>query len=145
MNIRHLRVFLAVVDSNSMTRAAEKLFISQPSVSQTIRELESHYNVKLFERLSKRLYITKEGEQLLGYARHIVSLFDKMEESMSQSIKNSTIRIGATITIGTYILSKLTTRFINKNPGIKIKSVVDNTTIIEDMVLKNKLLYWTFH
>lgn len=139
MNIRHLRLFVTVVDAGSMTEAAKKLFITQPSVSQTIRELESYYDVKLFERLSKKLYLTREGEELLSYARHIVASFDKMEQKMRQAVKNSTIKIGASITVGTCILSQLTTQFIDSNPGIKIESVVDNTTIVEDMVLKSKL------
>ena len=139
MNIRHLRLFVTVVDAGSMTGAAKKLFITQPSVSQTIRELESYYDVKLFERLSKKLYLTREGEELLSYARHIVASFDKMEQKMRQAVKNSTIKIGASITVGTCILSQLTTQFIDSNPGIKIESVVDNTTIVEDMVLKSKL------
>ena len=53
MTIRHLRVFIMVADLGSMTKAANKLFIAQPSVSQTIKELEDYYNIRLFERLSK--------------------------------------------------------------------------------------------
>ncbi|BAL84832.1 putative LysR family transcriptional regulator (plasmid) [Selenomonas ruminantium subsp. lactilytica TAM6421] len=51
-----------------MTRAAEKLHISQPSVSQAIRELEEHYGTRLFERLGKKLFLTAAGEELLQYA-----------------------------------------------------------------------------
>ena len=61
MNIRHLKIFITVADCGKMSEAAEKLFISQPSVSQAIKEIEDYYGVKLFERLSKKLYITKSG------------------------------------------------------------------------------------
>ena len=61
MTIRHLNIFLAVAETGSMRTAAQQLYISQPTVSQTIRELEEHYGVALFERLSRKLYITEEG------------------------------------------------------------------------------------
>ena len=58
MTIRHLKVFIAVAESGKMNIAAKNLYLSQPTVSQVIKELEEHYGVLLFERLSKRLYIT---------------------------------------------------------------------------------------
>ena len=64
MTIRHLKIFLAVAESGKMSLAAEQLFITQPSVSQAIRELEEHYQTLLFERLSKKLYITEDGKKL---------------------------------------------------------------------------------
>ena len=64
MTIRHLKIFLAVVDSGSMTKAAKNIY-SQPSVSQAIMEIEEHYN-KLFERLSRKLYITETGKEFLS-------------------------------------------------------------------------------
>ena len=139
MTIRHLRVFIIVADLGNMTAAAKKLFIAQPSVSQTIKELEKYYNIRLFERLSKKLYITEEGKQLLSYARHIVSLFDEMEQKMKQSAENSTLKIGASVTIGTCILSQLYEEFLYSYPNVGIQSVVDNTTIIEEMVLKSEI------
>lgn len=122
-----------------MTAAAKELFIAQPSVSQTIKELEEHYNVRLFERLSRKLYITEEGRQLLSYARYIVSLFDEMEQKMKQSAENSKLKIGASITIGTCILSDLYSRYQTYYPNIDIDTIVDNTTVVEDMVLKSKI------
>ena len=139
MTLRHLRVFITVADLGNMTQAAKKLFVAQPSVSQTIKELENHYDTRLFERLSKKLYITEEGKQLLNYARHIVSLFDEMEQKMKQSTESSTLKIGASITVGTCVLSELYTRFLSNYPNVDIESVVDNTTVIEDMVLKSEL------
>ena len=57
MTIRHLKIFIAVAEYGGMRKASEVLYISQPSISQAIMELEKHYNVRLFERLSKKLYI----------------------------------------------------------------------------------------
>ncbi|WP_461040356.1 LysR family transcriptional regulator, partial [Tepidimicrobium xylanilyticum] len=80
MTIRHLRIFLEVVKNKSMNAAAAKLYISQPTVSQAIRELEEHYGVLLFERLNRRLYITDAGRRLFTYAKSLVKQFDDLEE-----------------------------------------------------------------
>ena len=65
MTIRHLRIFEAVAREGKMGLAAKHLFISQPSVSQAIKEIEDYYGVKLFERLAKKLYITEAGKLTL--------------------------------------------------------------------------------
>ena len=80
MTIRHLRIFLAVADSGTMSQAAKKLYITQPSVSQAVRELEEHYRVLLFERLSKKLYITEAGKTFYSYAKQVVFQFDQLED-----------------------------------------------------------------
>ena len=83
MTVRHLKIFIAVADTGKMSQAAEQLYISQPTVSQAIRELEEHYHVQLFERYAKKLYITEAGRHLLGLARVAVEQFDRLEEEMS--------------------------------------------------------------
>ena len=67
MTIRHLTVFAAVAEQGSMSAAAKHLYLSQPTVSQAIRELEAHYNGLLFERLGKKLYLTERGKILLPH------------------------------------------------------------------------------
>ena len=79
MTLRHFNIFVAVCDKMNMTKAAEGLFISQSAVSQAISELEAHYGVRLFERLSRKLYITLAGEKLLSYARYIIKLNMELE------------------------------------------------------------------
>ena len=81
MTLRHLRIFVAVCTWGSITRAAEKLHMAQPSVSLAIRELEEYYQLQLFDRISRKLYLTDDGERFLKYASHITSLFDEMENS----------------------------------------------------------------
>lgn len=139
MTIRHLEIFISVCNYGKMSLAAEKLFIAQSSVSQAIAEIEQCYGVKLFERLSKKLYITEAGESLLKYAHHIVSLFDEMEEDISNKNKNATLKIGATITVGTCVLNDILKAFQKKNFQVKTQIFVENTGVIEDMILKNAL------
>ena len=66
MTLRHLRIYLEVYRCGSITQAAKKLYISQPSVSQVIQELESHYGIRLFDRIGRRLYVTEAGKRFLG-------------------------------------------------------------------------------
>ena len=105
MTIRHLRIFIEVVKNGNMSAAASKLFISQPTVSQAIRELEEHYGVLLFDRLNRRLYITDAGKRLFSYAKSVVKQFDDLEERMLNINKKGRIKIGSTITIGECLLS----------------------------------------
>lgn len=139
MTIRHLRIFIEVVDSGKMSTAATKLFISQPTVSQAIKELEEYYGVLLFERLSKKLYITDKGKQLLSYARNVVKQFDDMEEIMLHDNYSRKIRIGATNTVGNCILGDVIRVFNKQYPGYEIYSCIGNTKEIEDKLLKSEV------
>lgn len=139
MTIRHLRIFIEVVDSGKMSTAAENLYISQPTVSQAIRELEEHYGGLLFDRLSKKLYITAKGQKLLSYARNVVKQFDDMEEAMIQDNYVKKIRIGATHTVGDCILGDVINALRKINPKTEIYSYVNNTKNIEEKLLKSEL------
>ncbi|MGL4344678.1 MAG: LysR family transcriptional regulator [Cellulosilyticaceae bacterium] len=139
MTIRHLKIFIAVAECGKMGVAAEKLFISQPSVSQAIKEIEEHYNVKLFERLSRKLYITESGELLLRYARYIIQSFDEMERQLKYTGEHVSLRIGATITVGTCMLEPIIAAFETKHSDIKTKVVVNNSDEIQQMLLKSQL------
>lgn len=122
-----------------MNAAAAKLYISQPTVSQAIRELEEHYGVLLFERLNRRLYITDAGRRLFTYAKSLVKQFDDLEEKMFNLSKKEKIRIGATITVGEAILSDVINRFNKKEPNIEVYSYMNNTRLIENKLLKSEI------
>lgn len=93
MTIRHLKIFIAVAETGKMSTAAAQYYISQPTVSQAIKELEEHYGVLLFERISKKLYITEAGKNLFTYARMVVSQFDELEDNMLKGFSEK-LRIG---------------------------------------------------
>lgn len=139
MTIRHLRIFITIVECKTMRKAAEKLYISQPAVSQAISELEKYYDIKLFERLSQRLYITEAGETLLSYARHIVSSFEDMESAMFDASSKMTIKIGGSVSIGTTMLIDIVEQLEDEIPGIDVRVTVDNTSTIENKVCLSEL------
>ena len=81
MTLRHLMIFSTVCRLGSITQAAEELNMAQPSVSLAIRELESYYGIRLFERMHRRLYITEAGERLYGYANSILTQCKEAKEA----------------------------------------------------------------
>lgn len=120
MTLRHLQIFLAVADAGNMTRASKTLFIAQPTVSQAIAELEKHYGVKLFDRLSRRLYLTGTGAILLGYARHVINLVGEMDQAIAAEADSGSLRIGATLTIGTCLLPDYLAIFARQYPQVSV-------------------------
>lgn len=139
MTIRHLRIFIEVAKTGNMSLAGENLFISQPTVSQVIRELENHYGAMLFDRLSKKLYITEFGKELLKYAIDVVDQFDNLEKAMNNSSNIENLRIGASVTVGTYILSKVLKEFHKIAPNVNTYSYVNNTSTVEKKLIKSEL------
>lgn len=135
MTLRHLEIFLKVADTGSMRAAANELFITQPTVSGSIAELEKECNVLLFERLNKRLYITEAGKKLRQYARKMLNLQDEIIRQIASAENNTPLKIGATVTVGTCILPE----YISKMKGMRTKVLIDNTAKIEQGILNNSL------
>ncbi len=139
MTIRHLKIFIAVAETGKMSLAAQKLYLTQPTVSQAVRELEEHYETRLFERLSKRLYITEPGQHLLKMAKAAVHSFDEMELQMQSETKTEHFRIGATVTIGSCMLPGLLEDFQKLRPQTDTFSYIRNTQAVEEKLLRSEL------
>lgn len=139
MTIRHLEIFITVADCGKMSKAAEILYITQPTVSQAVRELEDYYGARLFERFSRKLFITEEGRHLLSYARHVVDTFREMNRSMKEVGRSGRLRIGASVSAGTCFLETYLRNLEQQMPGIEVKVTVSGTYQIEELVLKSKL------
>lgn len=139
MTRRHLNIFITVAKTESMSGAARLLFISQPSISQAISELEEHYHTKLFERLSRKLYITKNGEELLEYAIKIINLFNEMEYMTTAPKQKIPLRLGGTVTVGTCLFTECIPAFEKQYANINITICIDNTACMEEMIMDNQL------
>jgi DNA-binding transcriptional LysR family regulator len=113
MNERQLRIFYEVANRLNMTEAAEFLYISQPAISQTIKELEIEYGVKFFDRIGRKLYLTGEGQTFFKYVRRILNLYDECSKSIKnvKDLNAGQLRIGASTTIGIYILTDIIGKF----------------------------------
>jgi len=113
MELRHLRYFITVAQEQSFTRAAEKLFTAQPSLSQQIKDLEQEVGVNLFERSSRKIHLTDEGKAFLAYAEKALENAKLAVASARQVAqqKNNQIHIGflnvAELKVMPHILAKL--------------------------------------
>lgn len=139
MTIRHLKIYIAVCETGTLTAAGKKLYIAQPAISLAISELETHYGVHFFDRISNRLHITNAGTQFLQYAQHIISLFDEMEYNTINSDNHGVLRIGSSITIGNYFLSDFILAFKKLHPHISVNVAIRNSKDIESAVLDNQI------
>lgn len=139
MTLRHLKIFLAVYETGSTTAASEKLLIAQPTISVALRELETPYGIRMFERYSRRLYVTEAGKQLYQYAKHLVALFDETENAMKSLGEFGTLRVGSSVTIGNYFLPEYIKKFHEYYPGIRIKVKIENMKNLEQLLLNNEI------
>ena len=141
MNFRKLKIFYETAQHLNMTKVAKEMYISQPSISQSINELESELGVKLFDRIGKKLYLTNEGEVFRNYTRRILNLYDesvKIIRDINLNGKGKLV-IGASTTIGIYMLPEIIKEFSSKFKDIEISLIIENTKNIEKLILENKV------
>ena len=139
MTLRHLRIFCAVLEQGSMSAAAQSLFMTQPSVSQAIRELEQHYGCVLFERMGRRLAVTPAGERLYPRARALVEQFEELEQAQSREGQRQLLRIGANLTVGSALLHDYLARLEQRWPGAEIQVYVSRSADLIQRLNENRL------
>lgn len=139
LTIRHYKIFKAVAEYENMSEAAKQLFVSQPTISQTILEIEKHYNVKLFERFPKKLYITEAGKHLLSFVNPLLYAFDNVNELSLQQMSRYKIRVGSTYTVSTYLLNEVMNQCNQTTDTLDFYIHIDNTHKIEEQLLLNEL------
>lgn len=137
MTVKHLRIFVTVYREMSITRAAERLYMTQPAVTRAIREIEEHYGIRLFERMNHRLYRTAAGDALYARALHILDSFDAMEKELGNADSAGVLRVGTSITVGTFLLPKAAAAFAASHPQVQLRATVSNTANIEAAILEN--------
>mgnify|MGYP004647758141 CR=1 FL=1 len=131
MTIRHLKTFIAVIKCGGITAAAKELRVAQPAVSQTISEMEKYYDVVLFDRIKQRLVITEAGKDLYFKAKDVVECFDEFENLAFNGDYTSTIKIGASVTIGKKFVPKILKNLRENYPTVKPVLKIDKASVIE--------------
>ncbi|MGO1042846.1 LysR substrate-binding domain-containing protein [Clostridioides difficile] len=139
MTIRSLEIFVRVAECGKMSEVARNMYITQSSVSQAISEIEKEYGVKLFDRISKKLYLTEAGKKLLGYGKHLLSINEEMIDCMKHCAKNIRIRVGATVTVGTCVISPIILELYKRNPLVEPEVFVEDTSLIAKKLLNSEL------
>lgn len=139
MTIRHLKTFCAVCEEGGVTRAAEKLCVAQPSVSQTIGELERYYGVSLFDRVGRRLVLTPEGERLRVKAQEAIASFSEFEEAALDTKARHIIRIGSSVTAGQMVLPRLIAAIETTLDRAECRAIADSAAAVEQLVEEGSL------
>lgn len=134
MDIRRFRIFQTVAEEKSFTRAAQKLFMTQPAVSKAIQELELELHLALFERFPKKTILTPEGEQFLDQVQQLLQLYDTMKQKAAILQESSVLRIGSSITIANEQLCPLLQQLQSKYPLLQIRlSIASTSAILEQL------------
>jgi Transcriptional regulator len=138
MTIRHLKIYLAVCHTMSMTMAAEKLYMTQPAVSQAVKELEQYYQCECFERLYHKLYITDSGKVLYEYATRILSLCKQLEVELEKPMDQS-IRIGVNFTVGESMIYDFINEFKEENEQVEVILHINRASVLKEMLKTNQI------
>ncbi|HBL12096.1 MAG TPA: LysR family transcriptional regulator [Cyanobacteria bacterium UBA11162] len=125
--LHQLKVFEAVARHNSFTRAAEELFLTQPTVSMQVKQLTKAVGMPLFDQVGKRLYLTQAGEELVKTCRAIFNHLDQFEMTIAdlKGLKQGRLRV-AVITTAKYFIPRLLGPFCQRYPGIDVSLQVTN-------------------
>ena len=135
MEIRQLHYFIAVCEEMHFTKAAEKIGVSQPTLSQQIRALEDELNMPLFDRIGKKIALTEAGSLLLNYSTEILDTLQNVKDSIEdlRQVKRGTIRIGLMPSDLDYRISDLIIQFHRMFPKIKLE-VIASIEILQQVL-----------
>ena len=138
---RRLQVFYTVAKQLSFTKAAELLYMTQPAVTFQVKQLEEHFNTRLFERSHSKISLTPAGEVALEYAEKILNLTNEMETRLGELTGqvSGTLMVGASTTIAEYMLPRLLGDFKAQYPHVHARLTVANSETIESKVADHTL------
>lgn len=133
MNIDNIEAFVYINHYGSFNKAAEVLYISQPTVTARIQSLERELDCRVFDRLGKQVHLTDKGKQFLPYAQQILQVYQSGKHQLQAKghIPNE-LRIGSTVSVSNYLMPQLLHRLKRKYPHITIKLTTASTDLLID-------------
>lgn len=141
MTFGQFRIFLAVIEHGSFTRAADALYMSQPAVSQHIQCLERELGQQLFCRKGRTPQLTSAGKELVPHARRLVEVLDQARQALAALAKNEcpSLSIGATGFIGDYLLPEVIGRYHAQHPNVQLSLSLGQTPDLVARLLDGEL------
>lgn len=141
LNLHKLEVFLTVAQEGKISRAAERLYMTQAAVSQHIHDLEASLGVSLFVRHAQGVSLTSEGRILLGYAQNIIRTIAAAESALTkvENLKVGKLAIGITPTAASFLLSDWLGEFRDRFPSIKVSAQTNITPVLEQALLEKQI------
>ena len=140
MDLRQLEIFVKVAELGSFSKAAEALFLTQPTISEHIRTLEDELGVRLLDRLGRGAAVTKGGALLLSHAHRMLALSREARQAMESFLgrMSGELLVGASTIPGEYILPALIGRFKEKFPDIAITLLIGGSQAVTDWVVEGR-------
>ncbi|CCG94924.1 MULTISPECIES: LysR family transcriptional regulator [Marinobacter] len=129
-SFRQLEVFLAAAHFQNITRAAESLAMSQSAASSALKELESQFDIQLFDRVGKRLQLNELGRLYRPKAESLLAQATELEQAFSKHSEVGALKVGATLTIGNYLAVGVMAKYMNTPTRPKVSLEVANTSSI---------------
>jgi len=141
MDLRRLEVFAKVAELGSFSRAAEALFLTQPTVSEHVRALEDELGVQLLDRLGRGAAPTRAGQLLLGYARRMLGLAREAQQALDQfqGRMSGELVIGGSTIPGEYVMPTLIGRFKGKYPDISVSLLIGDSRQVSEWVEEGRV------
>lgn len=139
MNLYQIRYFLAIAETNSFTKAAERLFVSQPSLSSGIKKLEKELGVTLFERGGRRVLLTSEGQIFLEKAQNILKEYQSAIEILRGFENRPILKLGTLHTIRGYDLARLIGAYRQEHPNVTIELYNSHLEKLQDWLEQGKI------
>jgi len=139
--LQQLRIIKAIASEKSFTRAAEILFISQPSLSKQVKILENQLGILLVNRESNKISLTEAGKLFLQYSERVLALCEESCRALND-LKNGdrgNLIVGASQTIGTYLMPRILALFAQDYPQINLAVHVDSTRIIAKNIVDREI------
>ncbi len=138
---RRLQVFATVARLLSFTKAAEALHMTQPAVTFQIRQLEEHFNTRLFDRTHNRITLTEAGELVKTHADRIMARYNEMDNdvrTLTGEVQGPLV-VGASTTIGEYFIPRIAGAYQSSFPGVQVRLHIANTNGVIQMVENNEI------
>ncbi len=159
LDLQKLQIFCEVARQRSFTRAAEALYLTQPTVSQQVQSLERQIGARLFERLAKEVYLTEAGKVLYAKATALLSLAEEAAQAVREAagISAGRLALGVGVTLATYVLPELLHRFnqtyvfpsnsenashapdVHHHAQVKFDITLGNSEMLAHKLLKNEV------
>ena len=128
--LKQLQVFLAIASHENVSLAADQLAMSQSAASTALKELEHRFDMRLFDRMGKRLQLNEQGIALRSKAAALISRATELENSLIGASDIGELKVGATLTIGNYLAIGIMAEFMREHPAAKVNLNVENTASI---------------
>ncbi|MCB0637685.1 MAG: LysR family transcriptional regulator [Lewinella sp.] len=136
--LHQLRIFVKVCENQSITKASEELFLTQPAISIQLKKLQDEFDIPLTEVIGRQLYITEFGERIRDLAQQILDTVDRIEVATDQykGILTGDITIASAST-GKYVIPYFLTGFLHQHPGVNISIDVTNKAKVVESLQRN--------